>query len=107
MERASHEIPQERAFLDRPGARLVALGIFLCAALALAWVHRDDLNPPQAAAADDPVARCLAARSGDIDRMREDGTIDDRQAVLFKNRAEALCIAQHGPGAGPPRLSGD
>ena len=91
--------------LDKPGARLAALGVFLGAALALAWVHRDDLFPPQAAAAraaDDPVARCLAARSKVIDKMRADGAIGDDRAALFKNRAEALCVAQEGQGAGPP-----
>ncbi len=95
--------------LDRPSARLAALGIFLCAALALAWVHRNGPTPPQAAAAraaDDPAALCLAARAGNIDRMREDGVIDDDQAVLFKSRAEAWCVAQQGQG-GPPRLPGN
>ena len=45
------------------------------------------------------IGACLAARAGDIDRMREDGVIDDHRAVLFKGRAEALCVAQEGRGS--------
>ena len=91
--------------LDRPLARIGALGVFLCAAAALAFMHRDDLFPPEPAAiaADDPVALCLAARAADIDKMRADGVIDEAQATLFKSRAEALCQAQQGQG-GPPKL---
>ena len=91
--------------LDRPLARIAALGVFLCAAGVLALVHRDDLFPPEpaAVAADDPVALCLAARAEDIDKMRADGVIDEAQATLFKSRAEALCQAQKGQG-GPPKL---
>ena len=92
--------------LDRPLARIAALGVFLCAAAALAFMHRDDLFPPEpaaAVAADDPVAVCLAARAEDIDRMQADGVIDEAQATLFKSRAEALCQAQKGQG-GPPKL---
>ncbi len=105
MEPAGHEIPRKSAFLDRPVARFVALGVFFGAALALAWSHRDDLIPPPAAlarAGDDPVAVCLATRAGDIDRMRDERVITDDQASLFKSRAEALCVAQHGQGSGPP-----
>lgn len=95
--------------LDRPIARVVALAVFLGVAGALAWIHRDDLFPPEPAAiaADDPVALCLAARARDIEKMRTDGVISDAQATLFKSRAEALCQAQHGHGAGPPALQGN
>jgi hypothetical protein len=103
--------PQERSSaLDRPIARVVALVVFLAAAGTLAWIHRDDLFPPEPAAvvaADDPVALCLAARARDIDKMRTDGVISDAQATLFKSRAEALCQAQHGGGSGPPTLQGN
>jgi hypothetical protein len=94
--------------LDGRSARAVALGVFLAAAAFLAWIHRDDLFPPDAAAvaADDAVARCFAARAADIDAMRADGTINEAQANLFKSRAEALCQAQHGRGAGPPARAG-
>lgn len=91
--------------LDRPAARVGAFLVFLSAAAALAWIHRDDLLPNQAAvAANDPVAKCLAARTADIDKMQQDGVVDAGRATLFKNRAEALCQAQFGQGGGPPTL---
>lgn len=97
--------PREVHFLDRPVARLCAIGVALLMAAALAFMHRDDLFPPQAAgghAAADPVARCLAERGVGIDKMLADGTITREQAELFKSRAEALCQAQVGGGSGPP-----
>ncbi len=33
---------------DRPPARVAASGVFLLAAGALAWMHRDDIFPPEA-----------------------------------------------------------
>ncbi len=85
--------------LDRPFARVVAFGIFLLAGAALAWIHRDDLLPSEAAApADDAIARCVAARWAGIDKMVADGVVDERRAVSFKSRAEALCQAQLGQG---------
>lgn len=93
------------SFLDRPAARLWALGVAFLMAAALGWMHRDDIFPPPeeaGLAADDPVARCLAERAVDIDRMAAEGTITAQQADLFKSRAEALCQAQVGGGSGPP-----
>ena len=100
----TQQVPASSSVLDRPLARLAALGVFLCVAGALAYMHRDDLLPPPAVqpAADDPVALCLAARAKDIDQMLADGVIDAGQATMFKSRAEALCVAQEGQGAGPP-----
>src|SRR3546814_13688711 len=91
---------KEVRFLDRPAARLCAVGVALLTAVPLAVMHRDDLFPPERAAvnADDPVARCLAERGVDIDKMAADGTITRQQAELFKGRAEALCQAQVGGG---------
>lgn len=96
--------PREVHFLDRPVARLCAVGVALLMAAALAFMHRDDLFPQVAVgpAADDPVARCFAERATGIDRMAADGTISGEQAALFKSRAEALCEAQLGGGSGPP-----
>jgi len=95
------------SFVDRPIARLCALGVALLMMAALAFMHRDDLFPPQAAeaAADDPVALCLAERAADIDAMVTEGTISAEQGSLFKSRAEALCQAQVGGDSGlpPPR----
>ena len=81
------------SFLDRPAARLVALGVLLLVAASLAFMHRDDLFPPPPAAtiADDPVARCLAERAAGIEQMLADGVIDEAQAGQFKGRAAALC----------------
>ncbi len=96
--------PQEVSFLDRPVARLLAVAVALLMAAALAFMHRDDLFPPEEAAADpdDPVALCFAERAKDIDAMLASGTINAQQAELFKGRAEALCQAQVGGGSGPP-----
>ena len=92
--------------LDRPPARVAAFGVFLPAAGALAWMHRDDIIPPEAVPADDPVALCVAGRWAGIDEMVADGTVDTARAELFKSRAEALCQAQVGQGSGPPKLPG-
>ncbi len=85
-------------------ARFVALGVAFLALASLAYIHRDDLFPPevQEIAADDPVALCLAERAAGIDQMLADGTINGQQAGLFKRRAEALCQAQFGR-SGPVR----
>ncbi len=89
--------------LDRPLARLGALGVFFAVAALLGYVHRDDLFPAPAPAVDpnDPVALCLAERAPGIEAMRADGTIDERQAKLFMSRAEALCQAQAGQASAP------
>ena len=95
----------QEAFIDRPIARVLALGVVVLVVAALTWIHRDDLWPPESAAvapADDPVAQCLAARAADIDGMAADGTINAEQASLFKSRAEALCQAQAGQSGAPP-----
>ena len=99
--------PERRASaLDRPPARAAAFGVFLLAVGALAWMHRDDIFPPEKTAADDPVALCIAERWAGIDEMVADGTVDPARAALFKSRAEALCQAQAGQGSGPPKLPG-
>lgn len=94
--------------LDRPIARLGALGVFLAVVALLGYIHRDDIFPPLAPAADpnDPVALCLAERVPGIEAMLADGTIDENQAALFKSRAEALCRAQSGQAGAPPPLPG-
>ncbi|MEQ8326929.1 MAG: hypothetical protein RH951_07205 [Parvibaculum sp.] len=95
----------EVSFLDRPAARFCALGVALLMGAALAFMHRDDLFPPQTAgglAADDPVAQCFAERAADIDSMVAEGTVTGDQGRLFKSRAEALCQAQLGGGNNAP-----
>jgi hypothetical protein len=93
------------SILDGASARIVALLVFLGCAGALAWLHRDDLFPPEpnATATDDPFARCLAERRADVVRMQEEGLIDAERAALFTNRAEAMCAAETA-GGGPPSL---
>ena len=88
--------------LDRRGARVVALGVFLAAAALLAWIHRADLLPPEpvAVAADDPVQLCLAERLAGINQMAADGVINAQQAELFGQRAAALCEHQPGTASG-------
>ncbi len=81
-----------RGALDGPAARMAALGVFVLAAAALGWFHRDDIFPPEAATlAEDPAARCIAERWAGIDAMAAEGTIDAARAKLFKARAEAWC----------------
>ncbi len=80
--------------LDRPGARVVAVGVALSALAVLAVIHRDDLMPLMAGpsvAADDPLSRCIAEHHGTIDKGIADGIFKPEQATLFKQRAEALC----------------
>lgn len=50
----------------------------------------------------DPAAPCIERRFADIDGMVDDGVIEDKQAALFKERAEAMCRATQGGGAGAP-----
>ncbi len=86
-----------RAVLDGPAARVAAFAVFLLAAAALGWFHRDDIVPPEAAApAEDPAAACIAGRWAVIDTMAADGIIDAVRAQQFKASAEALCRAQAG-----------
>lgn len=99
---------RSRSFLDGAPARVVALLVFVGCAGALAWLHREDLFPPEeeAAAVDEPFARCLAERRADVVRMQEEGLIDAERAALFTQRAEAMCAAEAG-GGGPPPLPGE
>ncbi len=87
--------PRRRGALDGPAARVAAFAVFLLAAGALGWFHRDDILPPEAAPlAEDPVAACIAGRWAVIDAMAADGTIDGPRAQQFKAHAEALCRSQ-------------
>ena len=94
--------------LDGLPARFAALGVAVLAALALGYIHRDDLFPSGSAEAiaADPTALCIAERSADIDRMVADGIVDEARAALFKSRAEAMCQATVGGGNAAPPLPG-
>jgi hypothetical protein len=87
------------AALDRPIARVVAVGVFLACGGLLAFLNRDAFLP--GAEAEDPLAICIAERTGHVEAMLADGTIDERQAGLFRSRAQAMCHAELGEG-GPP-----
>ena len=104
MEPAAPKVPSSA--LDRPAARFVALGVIFLVVSGLAYFHRDDFWPPEDLPQSPESAaflRCLAARGGDIDRLRRDGMIDESRAALFKARAEALCRDQaDGVSARPP-----
>ncbi len=96
--------------MDRPAARFVAALVVLLCVCLLAYVHRDDLRTlaganERAGAAtspDDPAAPCIEARFAEIDGMIGEGVIDEGQAALFRQRAEAMCRATEGDGGGAP-----
>jgi len=89
------------AFIDSWRARAVA-GLVLAGAVAsLAYLHRDDIagllgEEPVAAPANGPLADCLAERYGAVDRMRDEGIIDEAKHRLFRQRAEAMCRDRFG-----------
>ena len=96
--------PPPASFLDRPAARVVALSIVVLVAVALGYIHREDIfSDAGKAVANDPAVPCIAQRTADIEAMRVEGTISAEQARLFTTRAEALCRAQAGQdGQSPP-----
>ena len=89
------------SFLDRPAARLVAVLVAVLAGAALAWINRDAFLPAHDAttvkAGNPQLAACLADRIGAVDRMRQEGVINERQYNEFRGRAEAFCTAQYPP----------
>jgi hypothetical protein len=106
---ASTTSPPPASFLDTVAARVIALVIFLVCVGALVWLNRESWLGigPEMSAADQALARCIAERSGDVDRMLEEGMIGEDQAELFRSRAEAMCVAMAGggtePGQPPPQ----
>ena len=102
---------RDRAFLDRPAARLCALAVFVLCAAALFYIHRNDIWPPpkaEAVGGDDPIALCMRDRLAVIDAQLRDGVLKPEQAELFRTRVEALCQAQNsrgGPEGLPPGMT--
>jgi hypothetical protein len=90
---------QPRSVLDRPLARLTALGIFALIALALLWPDWEGLFT-YGARGDQPANRqlteCLDKRLGDVRDMLADGTISEAQAEQFRTRAENYCQSRFG-----------
>jgi hypothetical protein len=89
------------AFLDRPLARGLAFLVFLASIGAIVWLEPPRLFPSQVAA-NDPVARCIAERSAQIDDLVTKGRIQAGQAGLLKSRASEMCANAGEPEAPPP-----
>jgi hypothetical protein len=88
------------SFLDTVAARIIALVIFLVCVGGLVWLNREAWLGlgPELTAAEQALAQCIAERSGDVERMVEEGVIGEDQAELFRSRAEAVCVAMAGDG---------
>ncbi len=86
--------PDRPAPLDRPAARLAALGVALAALAALAFYHRADILPP-AAAPDSPgqaaFRECFEPRAAQLAGSLENGELTQAQVRQFRGRAEAFC----------------
>ena len=84
--------------LDRPAARIVALGVVAAALGALAWIHRGDLSPDAATVAKSPqetaFLQCFEPRSRQIADSLTAGELRQDQAALFRGRAGDFCRAQ-------------
>ncbi len=81
-------------FLDRPAARLAALGLALAALALIAWYHRGEFLPPDAAPASPWQAAfsdCFVPRAAQLTASLENGELTQDEVTLFRNRAEAIC----------------
>lgn len=84
------------SFLDRPLARLAALGVAGVTIALLLYINRADLLPgaePELSPAEAAYRACVTERHGQIDGMIAEGVVNESQAASFKARAEALCRA--------------
>ena len=101
MNRDSARPKPRESLAARAAAVLVAA---LCLA-ALAWLNRDAIlatgGRPAPALNPDFVA-CREARTGQVERMRAEGVINDAQFAQFKARAEETCAGQFPPSASAP-----
>ncbi len=83
------------ALLDRPAARLAALGVAAAALAVLALYHRADILPPDPAAADSPTQaafrECFEPRAARLAGSLEIGELTQNQVAQFRGRAEAFC----------------
>lgn len=93
---------ERAAFLDSWRARAIAGLVLVGAAATLAHLHRDDiaglLGAPEEEAmpANGPLAECLSQRYGAVDKMLEEGIIDEAKHRLFRRRAAAMCQDRFG-----------
>jgi hypothetical protein len=96
------------SFLDRPIARVLALGVIAAVVAILLAQHWDDLFPAEERAAvdpNDPVQVCIQRERAQIERMVADNPSMEPQKQMFLQRAEARCQAMEGGGnSGAPRL---
>lgn len=88
------------SFLDRPLARGAAILVGLAAAALLAYIERDRFMPggPSAEAPGPGTAAfeaCFEQETATINKMLEEGLIDEGRAALFTSRAEARCRTQN------------
>ncbi len=88
-------------FLDRPAARIVAIGVIALALAALAAIHRDDLfgTEPQPETLNPEFVKCRDERVAQIAEMYSEGVISQRQRQQFEARAIALCASSFPPDA--------
>ena len=95
--------PPPRSWLDKGIARLVALGIAACLALALfvglgdeftALVSDEEVGDDGLRAEvvlDPAVTACIEQRGGDVDDLLATGVITEAQHADFKSRAVLMC----------------
>ena len=89
-----------QSWIDRPTARWVAFSVFVAMLILLGVIHRDYLcTQPKnrTSAANTDYVLCLNERGSTIDQMIDEGVIDEKQATLFKTRADALCRTKFPP----------
>jgi len=95
----------EHGFLDGPGARIVALLVVIACAAVLGYIHRDDLFPAEPVNADAGLnpefVKCRDARTAQVEKMLNDGVIDQLKFDAFRERAVAFCTAQFPPDEKP------
>jgi len=92
--------------LDRPVARLVAVGVVLAGFAFLGWIFRGVLLPPNRAAlpsspAEAAYQSCVAPRVAQFEAALDRGELSEDQAALFRRRAEAFCADQANKGKLP------
>ncbi|WP_366555756.1 hypothetical protein [Aquibaculum sediminis] len=95
-----------RSALDGAAGRIGAAIVLLLVIASLTAIHWEDLFGPDPAevAADDPVARCIAERSADIEAMIEENpSMAGRRETLLA-RVPPMCEDMLGSGGGnsPP-----
>lgn len=84
---------ESRSVLDRPVARICALGVATLAVAALLAIHWDDLFGGETIS-DPRVAACVEQRTGEIDSLIERGKLDAAQAEDLRARALSFCRSQ-------------